>query len=104
MAGFHGPAELLSRLGIDMAWRPGLDPSNDRLSVRVSAATGGWTVTQTDAPTPMLASNTTSGSARPATTVRTIRSSRSCIRSSVSPGSVSNKGFPALPMCPIIRA
>ena len=70
MAGFHGPAKLLSRLGIDMAWRPGLDPSNDRLSVRVSAATGGWTVTQTDAPTPMLASNTTSGSARPATTVR----------------------------------
>ena len=53
------PAKLLSRLGIDMAWRPGLDPSNDRLSVRVSAATGGWTVTQTDAPTPMLASNTT---------------------------------------------
>ena len=27
MAGFHGPAKLLSRLGIDMAWHAGLDPS-----------------------------------------------------------------------------
>ena len=59
------PAKLLPRLGIDMAWRPGLDPSNDRLSVRVSAATSGRTVTQTDAPTPMPALNTTIGSPRP---------------------------------------
>jgi hypothetical protein len=80
------PAKLLPRLGIDMAWRPGLDPSNDRLSVRVSEATSGRTVTQTDAPTPMPALNTTIGSPRPATTVRTKRSSRSCIRSSVSAG------------------
>jgi hypothetical protein len=104
MAGFHGPAKLLSRLGIDMAWRPGLDPSNDRLSVRVSAATSGWTVTQTDAPTPMPASNTTSGSARPATPSALTGHPKSCIRASVSPGPGSNKGFPALPMCPIIRA
>jgi hypothetical protein len=88
------PAKLLSRLRIDMAWRPGLDPSNDRLSIRVSAATSGWTVTQTDAPTPMPALNTTSGSPRPATTVRTNRSSRSCIRSSVSPGPRIQQGFP----------
>src|SRR5215203_4164120 len=59
-------------------------------------------VTQIDAPTPMLASNTTSGSPRLATTVRTNRSSRSCIRFLRKPRTRIQQGFP--PRYPYTRS